>query len=310
MSGEVIRSAAIGLDVGGTHVQAGAVVTDGNSTQVNGEARSIPSPSQKSSLEIIQEIGNLIVRVKNSAEQNGLQVEVCGIGMPGPFDYKNGISKMTGENAKFAAAYDQDFKTPFQEMSGLPVFFVGDAEAYGLGVIAKEFPNEARLLAIPIGTGLGGAFIVDGKIREELPEVTQSQIPPDGIWNIKYQGQNFEEAVSKRAIERGFRDLTGISAEVVEIAAAGRTPDGLEARSVFRKFGRDLGYGLQEVLSDFKPTRIAIGGNISKASDLFIETLISALEDQGHGDIPISVLNDDDYTVIGAAQYALNQLQK
>lgn len=85
------KTASLGLDIGGTNIRAGVVAENAN---LVGEIQSSESPSQKSSEQIISNFMELATNTVKKAEDEGYIVNKCGVGIPDPFDYENGISLM------------------------------------------------------------------------------------------------------------------------------------------------------------------------------------------------------------------------
>lgn len=297
------KVSAIGIDVGGTTVDASLVGLGRNNRglQMLGNVTRMDSPSEKPFEETIKQFEELIVRVKRKAEEFRYQAAVVGIGMPGPFDYREGVSQM---KHKFQDSYGKNFRLPLEQAAGIPVFFVNDADAFGLGVFSKEYPDEKRLLAITLGTGLGAAFIVEGKLAAEV-ESEQVCIPNNGeVWSLPYGNSILEDYVSKRAIETKYAQYMGRSLQVHEIAKLARSQDPV-AISIFSHFGENLGKGLEAVVEQFRPTRIVLGGQIAKSLDLFYEATRKALKEKNAElNIPISAAVEENYAIYGAAYYA------
>jgi glucokinase len=118
---EFVESSSIGIDVGGSTVDAGLVTqgrADHGSSMIGSVSR-IESPSEKPFEEMIRQFGGLIIHAKHEAEESGYQVGVVGIAMPGPFDYENGVSRM---EHKFPDANGKNFRHPLEQLAEMPVF--------------------------------------------------------------------------------------------------------------------------------------------------------------------------------------------
>jgi glucokinase len=153
------------------------------------------------------------------------------------------------------------------------VRFLHDAGAFLLGEIgAGAAHGVPRAVGITLGTGIGSAFAVDGRLVTE-----GSGVPPGGeIWNLSYEGGIVEDFLSTRAIQANFQKRTGKLSDVAEIAVnAVYDPDAAE---VFRDFGRHLGLALRMTLSEFGPQAVVLGGGISRSAHLFVSVAESYLE--------------------------------
>ena len=186
------------------------------------------------------------------------------LAFPGPFDYDRGVSQM---RHKLPYLYGFDLRGALAARLGCcadRVRFLNDADAYLLGEIgAGAAKGFNRAVGLTLGTGIGSAFAVGGKLITEGPGV-----PRDGeIWNVPYESGIVEDFVSARAIAGNYERRTGKAVPVVEIAAA--APHDADARKAFEEFGHHLGRVIS-LLDDFEADVVAPGGNISRSAELFL----------------------------------------
>jgi len=242
----------------------------------------------------------------------------AALAMPGPFDYANGVSQMTH---KLPSLLGIDLKSAIAHRFGWQpshVRFVNDAAAFLLGEIGAGAAKSAdRAIGITLGTGIGCAFAVGGKIAipAGLPG-GEPGVPPGGeIWNLPLNGATVEDFVSTRFLRRQYQNLTGLEAEVASIAetAKGDHPcppqdeSGADttallpedpyaahcrARQAFADFGRHLGGALNQHTQPFHPNLIVLGGGISRAHQLFLPATEKALAPNFTPKIAISSLMD------------------
>jgi len=194
---------------------------------------------------------------------------VSGIGatlaFPGPFDYDAGVSLM---RHKLQYLYGIDLRHAFAPRIGCDpaqVRFLNDADAYLLGEVgAGAAKGFARAVGLTLGTGIGSAFAVDGRLTTTGPGV-----PKDGeIWNVPYENGIVEDFVSTRAIAGNYGRRTGKTISVAEIAAV-VTHDS-DAQEAFAEFGHHLGQVIGSLLADFRADVVVLGGGISRSADLFL----------------------------------------
>jgi glucokinase len=194
--------------------------------------------------------------------------------MPGPFDFDAGVSRM---RHKLPYIYGVNLRQPLARQFGwepAQVRFLKDASAFLLGEIgAGAARGVPRTVGITLGTGIGSAFAVDGRLVTE-----GTGVAPEGeIWNIPYEGGIVEDFVSTRAIQQNYARRTGTVEDVARIAAlAAVDPVAAEA---FSEFGRHLGLAMRMVLADFAPQVVVLGGGISRSSHLFLPAAQSLVED-------------------------------
>ena len=253
-------------DVGGSHVSA-AVCRSG--AYQLGPVVSAPHPAEATSDAFIHLLYSLGIKALNGLDVAG----GAELAVPGPFDFAAGISQM---RHKLPYLYGIDLRGHLAELFGWQpgqVRFLLDSAAFLLGEIgAGEARDVPRAVGITLGTGIGSAFAVDGRV------VTGGRgVPPGGeIWNLPYEGGIVEDCVSTRAIQGNYQKRTGKLREVAQIAAV--TASDTDAAAVFTDFGRHLGLALRMKLAEFGPQVVVIGGGISRSSHLFLPAAMKELE--------------------------------
>jgi glucokinase len=185
---------------------------------------------------------------------------------------------------KYQELYGMDLRQELSRRLGCNparICFLNDAAAFLTGELHQGAAEGVHhVIGITLGTGVGSAFAINGKIVE-----SGEGVPVGGeIWNIAYQNSVVENFISTRAIVRTYEQLGGKSADVREIA--GRAGEDPKARQSFERFGTDLGKILRDLCSGFHPQRIVLGGGISRAAELFLPTAERELAGAG---IPLIV---------------------
>ncbi|MDP8958409.1 MAG: ROK family protein [Actinomycetota bacterium] len=248
---------ALALDVGGSTVSGGIVSLEDGAVLGGVEHLEI---GERAGEGLVHLLAGLLAGLRSRAGEGPV---AAGVAMPGPFDYRRGISRM---EHKLIGLRGMELRPPLEAVVGVPVRFCNDATAFALGPWWRRFPAEARLVGVTIGTGLGCGFVVEGE-----PAARNHGLPPGGeIWDRPYWDGILEEAVSRRALEGHYARSTGREIGVEEMAELARRGD-QAARSAFRLLGEALGEGLALEVIRFRPTRIVVGGQIAKAFDLFGE---------------------------------------
>lgn len=194
--------------------------------------------------------------------------------MPNPFDYGCGVSYM---RHKYQQLYGVDLRQGLANsltVNPAEIHFLNDADAFLIGELYQGVAQRAaRAIGITLGTGVGSAFAVDGRIV-----VHGRGVPPGGeIWNLPYRDSMVENVVSTMAIQRLYEQLAGCRKEVQEIAAG--CPDDPKARQTFASFGSELGKILRYIGLEFGPDQIVLGGGISRAAALFLPAAEEELSD-------------------------------
>lgn len=284
----------LALDAGGTFLKAGLFEGE---FPVSDSFRSHPANSSGTTEAIHAAYTDLLRRMDALAKERGGCINGVSVDIPGPFDYKNGISQM---KHKYTAIYGIPLRPWFAEVLGeIPVLFLHDSAAFILGA-AADHPYE-RIAGTMIGTGLGFALMVSGK-----PCLTDKGTPLVSIWNTPYRGGIAEDHISARAIVNAYdqRARTPLpDAKAIGLAADAGDPI---AKQVYEDMGRDLGAVVRSILRENEMEALLIGGQISRSYPVFESALREAL-----GNIPslrlIAPVRDPDTVhLCGAARYYRN----
>jgi glucokinase len=288
------------LEVGGTHVtaalvdlQAGAVLTG-----FVERASLDPSGGAEEVLDAITGCGRRLPVVAG---------QPWGVAIPGPFDYEHGIG-LFADVAKFEALYGVDVGAALA--AGLPgppgpIVFLNDADAFLWGEwLFGVAAGHDRCVAITLGTGIGSAFVADGRLRHSGPGV-----PPEGrVDLLQISGVPLEEVVSARAIERAYQQRTGVTPGGAEfVARHARAGDEVAADILRAAFGQ-LGTALRPWLEEFGASALIVGGSMTRSWDLIGPALMRGL--QGDGAVPLRGLvasvaaHPEHAALLGAAAYA------
>jgi glucokinase len=267
------------FDVGGSHISAAVCLM--------GDYRLGPVVrAQYGSIETSDGFIDLLCRLGSEAaagSENGMGATLA---VPGPFNFQAGISLM---RHKLPYLYGVDLRLALATRLGCEpdqVRFLNDAAAFLLGEIgAGAARGFARVIGLTLGTGIGSAFAVNGKLVTEGPG-----IPPGGeIWNVPYEGGIVEDFISSRAIAGHYEQSTGSKRSVAELAAA--AAHDRAAAQTFAEFGRQLGHVLQTVVAGFHADLIVLGGGIARSPELFLPATRSQLQN-GAAELRVSELMD------------------
>lgn len=288
----------IGADVGGSHISA-CLFEHSDNVLITDSLVERKVNKNASREEILSEWADVIRNTQKTARQ---KIKGIGLAMPGPFDYYNGISLIKGVE-KFESLYQVNIREALAEKCSLhpsEIRFINDASAF---TIAETHIGEARnfnrCVGITLGTGFGACFSENGK-----PVLTRNDVPPGGFLFDKFYGDKIaDEIFSTRGLINAYFDKTGIRCDsVLQLALkAEKDPAALKT---FIDFGQHLGTFLLPYLSTFHANVLVIGGNISRASHLFSESLHQQLDGyhiyvSNHGEkaamIGAAKLLDDDY---------------
>lgn len=288
---------SIGVDIGARHV--GCIALD----LERGEM--IPGSDSRLSLDSFAD-ADTILRTWGSALQSTLsridaeQLAGIGFAMPGPFDYRNGISRMEHKYPRLNGRdIGGEVRRLFCFQDETRVRFLNDATAFAVGEAWLGKGSCCRkVLAITLGTGLGSAFIDDG-----VPVISGDDVPEEGcLWHLPFQYGNADQFFTTRWFVKAHSNRLGgkVSGakEVAELADSGDPA----ALAIFEKFGANLAGFLSPWLRKFQTDVLVIGGRITRAYRYFGPVLEEGLE-QGGVETTIKIADKKERAaMIGAAR--------
>jgi glucokinase len=287
-----LKNPVLVCDIGGSHVSASVCL---ESNHRLGPVVSALYPAEHTTSAFI----NFLYSLGTKASVGYEGVSGAELAIPGPFDFKNGVSLM---QHKLPYLYGVNLRQLLAARFGWQpsnVRFLLDSAAFLLGEIAAGAAHGVpRAVGITLGTGVGSAFAVDGHLVTE-----GCGVPPGGeIWNLPYERGIVEDFVSTRAIQQNYQHRTGTRAEVAKIAA--RATSDPDAAAVFTEFGHHFARALQRILSEFAPQVVVLGGGISRSAHLFLPAAQDQLKDPNLRLLPSAL--KDDAPLVGAAEAWFN----
>lgn len=271
-----MKKIKIGVDIGGSHITAGLVnLEEGTLIKESLVRRSIDSAACCNIIinEWAQTINSLI---KNHQDY---QIKDVCIAMPGPFDYKKGISLMQNQN-KYDALYGLNVKELLSEKLNLPVkniILKNDALCFLLGEIySGSMMGYNNVIGITLGTGLGSAHFVDGKIKDA------------NLWSMTFKETIAEDYISTRWFTKKWKEMTGDNVDGLKEIISSKNSQ-KEIDLLFEEFSENLAEFLYIFIKKKHPAAVVLGGNIMNAQHLFLAKVQKYLFEKKMGiSIPIN----------------------
>lgn len=283
----MLKSVALGVDIGGTHISA-ALIDIAERSLINGSLKRLAVNSRADKASILSAWCNII---NDAFDGVPLQNRMVGIAMPGPFDYAAGIS-LINEQDKFKSLYQINIKNELASCLNIPtehIHFINDAAGFLQGeVYAGAAKGKQNVLGLTLGTGLGSAICMGG-------EATDAD-----LWNSPFMDGIAEDYLSTRWFVQRYAQLSGQKLdgvkELADLAASNH-----DATRVFMEFGYNLAQFLIPIIKKNKIDMVIFGGNITQAFDAFAPELTAILRGNDiHADVKISTLKEH-AALIGAA---------
>jgi glucokinase len=251
------------LEIGGTHVAAALVDAD--------VWRVVPDTGNRSALDAQGSVDEIVASIVQAAGTlRPPDRSLWGVAIPGPFDYARGVADYHGVG-KFDALRGYDLGGVLRRVltAGTgSVRFVNDAEAFAVGEwVAGAAKGHTRMVGVTVGTGIGSAFLVEGRAQQHGPGV-----PPQGRLDlVQVAGRPLEASVSRRAIRARYAARTGgvdiARLDVREIVRRARTGDTHASRAIDQSV-RVLGRVVAPRTVDFGASVLVVGGSIALAWDV------------------------------------------
>ena len=247
----------VGLDIGGTKIMVAAADREGSILR---RARRDTSTSLKKDL---ANINNMIAEVTE-----GDQIISMGAAIGGPLDWEQGIvsplHQPAWRNVPLKEMMETKWGCPFQVDVDTNVAAIGE---YHWGGISAE-----RFLYLTLSTGMGGGFLIDGKIYRggngAHPEVGHQSIHfrcsnPSAVQCECGAPDCLEALVSGNGIRRIF----------------GKPAEELNPEE-WDEVAYNLGQGLRNLAALYAPDLIRIGGGVAVGGgENFIRTAKGVMED-------------------------------
>jgi glucokinase len=262
----------IGVDIGGTKVLAAAVSSTG---RVLRTARR-ETPGRRVEARLVEDALTEAVQ------------EIAGIRRPSAIGIAAaGFVDAQGERVRFAPHLpwrDEGVRARLAERWSAPVVLDNDANCTARAEVVYGAVGAAGdALVITLGTGIGGAVVLDGSVHRGYNgmagEFGHMQVVPGGR-SCECGGTGcWEQYCSGNALVRhirrngGSEDLVG--PRLTEAAEAG---DPL-ALGAFAEVGAWLGVGAANLVAVFDPEIVVVGGGPSVAGDLLLEPARQAMRE-------------------------------
>ena len=251
------------IDIGGSSAKIGIIGEDGSVVRRD----SVPTGLHGEPAVVVDAIASSLLPMLDAANAEGRPVSGIGVSVAG---FLNGDRSAMVHNANLPALRDFPLRRTLEERLSLDCRLEVDSNA----AVVAEYRHGAgrgstRLLGVTVGTGLGGAVIIDGEMLRYTGECAGDLghiiVAPDGRLCTCGARGCLEAMVDSAALSE-----RGGGRPVREIVGSARKGDEL-ALAALAETGRWLGLGLASLSPIFSPDRIVVGGGIAAAGDLLLD---------------------------------------
>ncbi|HEX5132284.1 MAG TPA: ROK family protein [Candidatus Krumholzibacteria bacterium] len=259
-------STYLGIDIGGTNIKIAAVSAAGR-VLARGILETRPHEGAAHAFRRIHDAARTLAGATG--------VHGVGIGCAGLIERERGVLRTSPNLPTWARA-------PLARLAGrhfsVPVVVDNDATCAAFGESVTRGPRGRHLVAITLGTGVGGGIVVDGHVVRGVSgyagEVGHMTIDPSGPrcrcgargCLEAYAGSYAIVAAARRASRRR-RRITAPPRDARAVFDAARAGDAA-CRDAVREAGEALGTAVASLLDALNPSVVVIAGGIAGSFDL------------------------------------------
>ena len=269
---------AIGIDLGGTSIKYALVDKAGNSF-FEGK---LPSFASVSAAKVMEQLIKAATLLKDEAAKQNWNVLGIGLGTPGIVDETNRIVLGGAEN--IVGWENIDVASLMEKQMNLPVVVGNDANLMGLGETKYGVGRGCtHVVFLTVGTGIGGAVIIDGKLFNgyanrgtelgHVPLIANGERCACGaIGCLEHYASTaaLTRRFSALAKEQNLRFDTEINGELIVRLYHEDFPLAVECMNEHFYY---LGRGIAGFVNIFSPQRIVIGGGVAESGSFYLEEI-------------------------------------
>ena len=274
-----------GVDIGGTTVKLGLFDASGNVL----DKWEIPTRIENGGINILPDIAAGIQDKMSEKSIEKEDVAGVGVGAPGPVDGEGVIHKAV--NLGWG---EMNLKKELTALlGGMRVEAGNDANVAALGEMWKGGgQGHKNLVAVTLGTGVGGGIIINGKIMSGATgsggeighihvEDHESEVCGCGNYGCleEYASATGITRLANRKLQASGKDSVLRQREVSAKTVFDAVKAGDElAVEIAEQFGDYLGKGLAVIAGVINPEIFVIGGGVSKAGEVLFEYIKPAFD--------------------------------
>ena len=263
----------IGIDLGGSHIAIGVVDKDGKILEkIEKKLKGIVTKEVRKVIEetIVENVNKFFKEYK---------ITEMGIAIPGTVT-KEEIIKSVNLGLKNYKIVEE-----LKRKIDLPIKIRNDAKCAAIAESTYgSLRQYKRILFLTLGTGIGGAVIIDNKLLDtgDLPgcEIGHMVIEKDGLeCNCGKKGC-FEKYASMKAFKNNLRRALGFDESVSgkELLALIKNTSKDDKnykiiQKVKKEFIENLALGISNLVNIFEPEAIGIGGSFVYFEEVLLEDL-------------------------------------
>jgi glucokinase len=252
----------IGMDLGGSHIAIG-VVNDENKIIENYE-KDFTKQEKDNIIETIEEyIKETVTNLKEK-----YNIEKIGIAVPGSI--KNGIMM----NCVNLGIEKYNIRSKITELCGIEPQVINDSKSACIAEYSNLNIQNANVLFLAIGTGIGGGVIYQGKLLKGNEydgfEIGHMVIKENGLQCNCGKKGCFEKYGSIPELKKKVRQVLNLSNEVDRQDLRDQMDLNEEkVHEIKEQYTSDLALGISNLVNIFEPDIIILGGGYAHFDYMF-----------------------------------------
>ncbi len=280
-----------GIDIGGTNIKFG--IFDSSGKIVYREQK--PTMAEKGPQVLLHLITNIGERLLYHAADDDFDIKHLGVGSPGAVNTETG--EVIGPCPNIEGWTGSQIKDTLQDRLNIPVFVDNDVNAMALAEYTYgAAQHKNNVICLTVGTGIGGAFIYEGKIMHgsnftggELGHMTINFDGPacacgnngclEAYCSSKYIIKRVKTLLNGN-LGPVFTNLLNSNIEnltIKKLFVANKKGD-KTASLVIAETASYLGIGLSGIVNLLNPETVVIGGGITDGGGRFVELVSEELK--------------------------------
>jgi fructokinase len=266
----VEREVRIGIDLGGTKIEAIALTDAANATSTTLLRHRIPTPGGNYAA-ILNAVAELVEFTEKETGQSG----TVGIATPGAISPSTGLLKNSNSTALNGKPLNRDLEARLMR----PIRVENDANCLALSEAVDGAAANARVVyGVILGTGVGGGIVINRQIHvgrnkiagewghNSLPWPRADELP--GVECYCGKRGCIETFLSGSGLSRDYYAQSGRQMTAIGIAEASAAGDPLANECL--KFYQDrLARSLASVINVLDPDAIVLAGGLSNLTCLY-----------------------------------------
>ncbi|WP_337003326.1 MULTISPECIES: ROK family protein [unclassified Microbacterium] len=290
----------VGIDIGGTKIAALLVSGDG-AVLARG---SVAAPAALGGAAMADAAAGLATAL--AAEAN-VSLAAAGVGAAGVIDHETGTIRAA--SATFVGWAGFPLAEELESRLGVPVRVENDVNAFLLGEAAAAGRGDRDVLGVMLGTGVGGALLIDGELHHgphgAAGEIGHTPGYSDLVCTCGQVG-HLETLASGTSIALRYAERTGDAVPDARVVADRARAGDEDAVAVFDAAGRALALACASAATILDLPCAIVGGGVTAAWDLLEPAITRTLvTDSPVSGIPLRIVP----AVLGSDAVALGVIE-